>query len=94
MFENPTLENPMQLNKEILKTDLPKTDLSITDLSSPIPFLSFPLTPHLWRMQRLRRRKGTEGVCYPTLEHKLFCKRETSKKGGMPYSRPQDHRSL
>ena len=59
MLENPTLENPTQLNKDISRTDLSKKRNQIRIYQIPIPFLSFPLTPHL--SQRMRQsRNGKE----------------------------------
>ena len=58
-LEKPTLENPTQLNKDIQRTDLPKKKNQIRIYQVPIPFLSFPLTPHL-AGERLRRRNGKE----------------------------------
>ena len=58
-LEKPTLENPTQLNKDIQRTDLPKKKNQIRIYQVPIPFLSFPLTPHL-AGKRLRRRNGKE----------------------------------
>ena len=59
-LEKPTLENPTQLNKDIQRTDLPKKKKNqIQIYQVPIPFLSFPLTPHL-AGERLRRRNGKE----------------------------------
>ena len=59
MLENPTLENPTQLNKDISRTDLSKKRNQIRIYQIPIPFLSFPLTPHL--SQRTRQsRNGKE----------------------------------
>ena len=59
ILENPTLENPTQLNKDISRTDLSKKRNQIRIYQIPIPFLSFPLTPHL--SQRTRQsRNGKE----------------------------------
>ncbi len=56
----PTTENPTQLNKDISRTDLPKKKNQLRIYQVPIPFLSFPLTPHLAGTLRLRRRNGSE----------------------------------
>ena len=56
----PTTENPTQLNKDISRTDLPKKKNQLRIYQVPIPFLSFPLTPHLAKTLRLRRRNGSE----------------------------------
>ena len=59
MTDNPMSENPTQLNKDISRTDLSKKRNQIRIYQIPIPFLSFPLTPHL--SQRTRQsRNGKE----------------------------------
>ena len=58
MTDNPTSENPTQLNKDISRTDLSKKRNQIRIYQIPIPFLSFPLTPHLsQRTQQSRNGK-------------------------------------
>ena len=59
-LEKPTLENPTQLNKDISRTDLPKKNNQLRIYQVPIPFLSFPLTPHLTGTLRQSRRNGSE----------------------------------
>ena len=59
-LEKPTQENPTQLNKDISRTDLPKKTNQVRIYQVPIPFLSFPLTPHLWGVWRQGRRNGSE----------------------------------
>ena len=51
--DNPTSENPTQLNKDRSRTNLPKKEkIQLQIYQIPIPFLSFPLTPHLAGLRR------------------------------------------